>query len=261
MAGERLDIIFTAPHPDDLEIGMGGAIARCVRQGHRVGMIHMTNGEPTPHGTPETRAQEARAAAEILGVHVCETLTMPNRVLMDCPENRYQLAAVLRRYKPRILVGMAGRTVSASPDHYQAQLITEAARFYAQLTKWDDRFDGTAPHRMDHLIYRVVPMSAETHLFPARIVVDITETIDAKLAAVRAYRSQFDGERWTHVEHVIRSVAGFEGALAGYAYGEAYALPRPLGVPDLVAALGEWGPPPPFDPKSPPRANSGAASG
>jgi bacillithiol biosynthesis deacetylase BshB1 len=256
MSEDRLDIVFTAPHPDDLEIGMGGAIARCVRQGYRVGMIHMTTGEPTPRGTPETRAVEAQAAAELLGVAVCETLNMPNRVLMDAPENRFELATVLRRYQPRILVGMAGRTVAASPDHYQAQLITEAARFYSQLTKWDERFAGTAPHRMDHLLYRVVPFAAEMTFFPTRIVVDITDTIEQKIAAVRAYRSQFDDQRFAQVEHMMRSTAGFEGAMAGYRYGEAYALPRPLGVGDLPATLGDWRPPPPFDPNSPPRGTS-----
>ena len=68
---------------------------------------------------------------------------------MDTPAARYALATALRRHRPKILVGMAGRTPSASPDHYQAQLLTEAARFYAQLTKWNDRFagNGAAPHR------------------------------------------------------------------------------------------------------------------
>ncbi len=255
----ELDIVFTAPHPDDLEIGMGGAIAKCVQQGYRVGMVHMTNGEPTPRGNPEMRAAETKAAAEILGAHVCETLDMPNRVLMDCPENRFALATVLRRYRPRILVGMAGRTVSASPDHYQAQLITEAARFYSQLTKWDDRFDGTKPHRMDHLLYRVVPIAAEQHLFHSRIVLDITDTIEQKIEAVRAYRSQFDERRLAGVEHTIRSVAGFEGVMAGYRYGEAYALPRVLGVTDLMRTLEPWTIPPPFDPKNPPGPDASVA--
>ena len=99
-------------------------------------------------------------------------------------------------------------------------------------------------------------MAAEANAFPSRIVLDITDTLEAKRAAVRAYRSQFDGERLSPVEHVIRSIAGYEGAMAGYTYGEAYALPRPLGTSDLMAALGEWGPPPPFDPLAPPRANA-----
>ena len=251
MSKTDLDIVFAAPHPDDLEIGMGGAIAKCVALGYRVGMVHLTDGEPTPRGTRETRLNEARAAAEVLGAHVCEILDLPNRLLMDCPESRYKLATVLRRYRPRVLVGMAGRTVSASPDHYQAQLITEAARFYSQLTKWDERFDGTPPHRMDHLLYRVVPIAAETPAFPTRIVVDISDTIDRKIAAIRCYASQFDAERVDRLEHYIRSTAGFEGASAGFMYGEAYAVPRPLGVTDPIAALGDWKIPPPFDPHPP----------
>jgi LmbE family N-acetylglucosaminyl deacetylase len=253
MSVDTLDVVFTAPHPDDLEIGMGGAIARCVALGYRVGMIHMTTGEPTPRGTPETRAAETLAAAAVLGVHVVETLDMPNRLLMDCPENRFKLATVLRRYRPRVLVGMAGRTVAASPDHYQAQLITEAARFYSQLTKWDDRFDGTAPHRVDHLVYRIAPWAAEPAMFPCRFVVDITDYIEQKINAIRCYRSQFDGERYEGLEHTVRSVAGYEGSSAGYKYGEAYALPRALGLSDFIAALGEWRIPPPFYPKQPPR--------
>ncbi|MCA9250249.1 MAG: PIG-L family deacetylase [Phycisphaerales bacterium] len=250
---DTLDIIFTAPHPDDLEIGMGGAIAKCVKDGYRVGMIHMTTGEPTPRGTPETRREETQAAAKVLGVAVCETLDMPNRVLMDCPENRFKLATVLRKYKPRVLVGMAGRTVAASPDHYQAQLITEAARFYSQLTKWDDRFGGTSPHRMDHLMYRVVPIAAEAMAFPTKIVVDISDTLETKIEAIRCYKSQFDEKRFVGVEHFIRSYAGVEGASIGVKYGESYCLPRPLGVSDPIAALGDWQVPPPFDPKNPPR--------
>ena len=89
----RLDIVFTAPHPDDLEIGMGGAIARMVKLGYRVGMVHMTNGEPTPRGTPETRLNEMRAAAEVLGAQVCEMLHLPNRELMDVTPWRPPCAA------------------------------------------------------------------------------------------------------------------------------------------------------------------------
>jgi len=82
---DRLDVLFTAPHPDDLEIGMGGAIAKLVKQGYRVGMLHMTSGEPTPRGTPEMRAAETAAAAAVLGVAVCENALLPNRELMDGP--------------------------------------------------------------------------------------------------------------------------------------------------------------------------------
>ena len=245
---KSLDIVFAAPHPDDLEIGCGGTIARLANDGYRVGMVHLTDGEPTPRGDAQTRRAEAEKAAKILGAAVCEILPLTNRELMDAPAARYALATVLRRYQPRILVGLAGRTVSASPDHYQAQLIAEGARFYSQLTRWDDRFDGTVPHRMDHLVYRPVPSSAETLHFPAQFVVDISGTIDRKLEAIACYASQFDGERFERLKHYVLSSAGAEGFRCGYKYGELYALPRPMGVKDMIGMLSPWETPSPIDP-------------
>jgi bacillithiol biosynthesis deacetylase BshB1 len=246
MSDEAMDIVFTAPHPDDLEIGMGGTIAKMVQLGHRVAMVHMTNGEPTPRGTPETRVREAAEAAEILGVTAWEILDLPNRELMDGPAARYALATALRKYRPRVLVGMAGRTPAGSPDHYQAQLITEGARFYSQLTKWNDRFGGTQPHRVDHLVYRPVPGSAEVTHYPARFVIDISGTMETKVRAISCYRSQFDGERIEGLLHYVRSQAASEGGQSGVRYGEMYALPRPPGITDMVSLLGEWQRPPPF---------------
>ncbi len=186
------------------------------------------------------REAEMKAAAKVLQVQVCEMLDLPNRVLMDGPETRYVLATALRRYRPRILVTMAGRTPAASPDHYQGQLIAEGARFYSQLTKWDDRFDGTEPFRLDHLVYRPVRFAAEIVHWHSQFVVDITGTIDQKIEAIRCYRSQFRGDRFAGLEHYVRSGAGVEGGSIGVRYGELYALPRPLGITDMVATLGEW---------------------
>jgi LmbE family N-acetylglucosaminyl deacetylase len=237
---DTLDIIFTAPHPDDLEIGCGGWIAKLVKQGYRVGMVHLTSGEPTPLGTPEVRARESAEAAAVLGVHHVETLPLTNRELMDGPPARYALASVIRRFKARILVSFAGRTVAASPDHLQAQLIAEAARFYSQLTKWDDRFADTAPHRVDHLIYRPVARTPDNLIWPATFVVDIKDTLEQKLAAIACYKSQFPPERFAGLRHWVSSTAGYEGGLVGYDYGELYALPRPLGLHDPMPLFGEW---------------------
>ncbi len=263
MSDKVLDIVFAAPHPDDLEIGCGGTIALLVEQGYRVGMIHLTTGEPTPRGTTERRMAEARAAADILGVEHMEVLSLPNRELMDGPPARYALATVLRRYRPKVLVGLAGRTPAASPDHYQGQLITEGARFYSQLTKWDERFAGTAPHRVDHLVYRPIPLSAEPHHFPATCVVDITNTIQKKLDAIQSYASQFEGERFERLKHYVLSTAGTEGAQCGYRYGELYALPRAIGTKDMMGLLAPWEVPPPFKPAAPasPEAHPGGAWG
>ena len=151
----------------------------------------------------------------------------------------------LRPYRPTLLVGIAGRTVSASPDHYQSQLITEASRFYSQLTKWNERFDGTDPFRIDHLVYRVLPLAAEITHWPSRFVVDISDTMEQKIEAIRCYESQFDAKRFAGLEHYVRSICGTEGVSIGVRYGEMYAMPRPLCVPDMVAALGGWQIPPP----------------
>ena len=115
---------------------------------------------------------------------------------MDGPENRFALATAFRRYRPGIVIVAAGRTPAASPDHHQGHLIVEAARFYSQLTKWDDRFDGTAPYRVPHLVYVPFPIDAEERHWHSTFVVDISDTIEQKLAAVEAYRSQFDAERF-----------------------------------------------------------------
>lgn len=249
MAEAQLDVIFTMPHPDDLEITCGGTIAKLVKLGHRVGVVHMTNGEPTPLGTPEVRAAECAEAAQILGVTHVETLKLTNRELMDGPAARYAVATAFRRYRPRVVVGMAGRTPSASPDHYQAQLILEAARFYSQLTKWDDRFDHTPPHRVDWLWYRPTPFAAQPEHWHSTFVVDTTEVMERKLAAVAAYRSQFPPERLQRLLHRLRAVDAAEGGRAGFEYGETFALPHPLPMKDPLEHFLALGPQP-----GPPRA-------
>lgn len=250
MAEQALDILFTAPHPDDCEISMGGTIAKMVKLGYRVGVVHMTNGEPTPRGTVETRLKEMEAAGKVLGVHVLDMLDLPNRVLMDGPEARFRLATALRRLRPKVMVAMVGRTPSASPDHYQGQLIAEAARFYSQFTKWNDRFEGTEPFRVDHLVYKPSRISAEITHWYTTFVVDISDTIEQKIEAIRCYGSQFDAQRFAGLEHYVRSSAGLDGTSIGVQYGEMFALPRPLGVTDMVSLLGHWPVPPPFSVKA-----------
>src|SRR5437868_5524051 len=186
-AVERLDVVAVAPHPDDLEIICGGTLAKLVKQGYRVGMIDLTSGEPTPRGTNETRIREAEAARVALGVQLRLNLGLPNRELMDGPPARYALATQFRTLKPKIVIGALGRTPAASPDHHQAGLIIEASRFYSQLTKWDDRFGGTAPYRVPHLVYAPYPFEAEPRPAHGTFVVDITDTFEQKLAAIRAF--------------------------------------------------------------------------
>jgi bacillithiol biosynthesis deacetylase BshB1 len=237
MSDEKLDLVAVGAHPDDLEIICGGTLARLVKQGYKVGVIDLTTGEPTPRGSEETRARESEAARQVLGVQVRHNLRLPNRELMDTPANRYALATELRRFRPSILLGTFGRTPAGSPDHFQAQLLIEASRFYSQLTKWDDRFDGRQPYLVPYLVYAPFPFDAEVRHWPGSFVVDITDTIDQKLEAIRCYQSQFDEARFTKVRHFVHGVAVATGARCGFAHGEFFALPTPIGAVDLVSLV------------------------
>jgi bacillithiol biosynthesis deacetylase BshB1 len=232
-----VDVLAVAPHPDDLEILCGGTLALLVRQGYRVGMVDLTSGEPTPRGSEEIRAREAEAARRVLGVPLRLNLGLPNRELMDVPANRSALATVFRRLRPNVVIGVAGRTPAASPDHNQAHLLIEAARFYSQLTKWDDRFDNTPPYRVPHLVYAPFPFDAEVRHWQGGFVIDITETFETKLAAMRCYESQFDVARFDRVRHFVSGHCIALGSRCGFAYGEFFALPHPVGALDLYALV------------------------
>src|SRR5215207_11526313 len=91
-------IIVFAPHPDDAELGMGGTIIKLARQGHKVHVVDMTNGEPTPHGSVETRARESAAAGEILAVGRT-LLGLKNREVTHDLVSRHKTAAVIRQHR------------------------------------------------------------------------------------------------------------------------------------------------------------------
>ncbi|CAN5624767.1 PIG-L family deacetylase [soil metagenome] len=237
MNDEQLDVVAVAPHPDDLEILCGGTLAKLVKQGYRVGIIDLTSGEPTPRGSLELRKLEAENARRILGVPVRINLDIPNRVLMDCPENRFTLATAFRRIRPQVVIAAFGRTPAASPDHYQGGLIAEAARFYSQLTKWDEKFAGTSPYRVPHLVYAPFPSDAEVRTWPGTFIIDISDTMEQKLEAIQAYESQFDATRFDRVKHYVTSANGFIGGRCGFTYGEMFVLPHPVGGNDLMKVI------------------------
>lgn len=239
---EPLDVIAVGAHPDDVEIAVGGALAMLVRQGYRVGIVDLTDGEPTPNSPgPETRLAEAAEAARILGVQVRETLTLPNRRLFDCYEARVELAKVFRRHRPQIVMGIHGKTPGASPDHWQAMQITDAAVFYSRLTKWDAEFDNLVVHPIQKQVYYPLGFgSLQAPHAAGSFVVDISDTLDTKLQAIRAYQTQFPPDK----ERVFRLVEGqakLFGASAGFLAGEMLIPATTLGVRDLVQTLGGGG--------------------
>ncbi len=151
-----LDVLVVAPHPDDAELGMGGAILRFKAEGWRVGVVDLTSGEPTPHGSPEIRAQETAAATKILGLDWRENLGLPNRSLEPTLAARAALAGVFRRLKPRLL--FAPYWVDAHPDHQAAVELVEAARFWSKLTKTD--LPGRAASPVANSVLLLRPLAA-----------------------------------------------------------------------------------------------------
>ena len=235
---EPLDVIAVGAHPDDVEIAAGGTLAKLVSLGYRVGIIDLTDGEPTPGSpSPEVRAAEADEAGRILGVQVREMLDLPNRRLFDTYEHRVALAKVFRRYRPSLVMGIAGHTPMASPDHWQAMQITDAAIFYSRLCKWDDQFDYLPVHTIAKQVW--FPLGLASNILTEgrpRLLSDISDTLETKLKAVRAYKTQFPPAK----ERVFRMVESHNtllGATAGVRAAEVFLTTTPHAVGDLYAAM------------------------
>jgi len=236
---EPLDVLAVGAHPDDVEIAVGGTLARLVQQGRRVGIVDLTNGEPTPGSPgPAVRLAESREAARILGVHVRETLTQRNRALFDSFSARVELARVIRRHRPRIVLGLAAKTPMASPDHWQAVQITDAAVFYARLSKWDDEFGGLPVHLVQKQFW--FPLGFSPYDLPhggGRFVVDISLTLELKLQAIRAYQTQFPPAK-ERVFRLVEAQNRLWGTSAGFEAGELLISAATLGVTDLMHTCG-----------------------
>jgi N-acetylglucosamine malate deacetylase 1 len=231
----ELDAIAVGAHPDDVEIACGGTLARLSRQGYKVGIVDLTDGEPTPLSPgPDVRLEEARRAAEILGVHVRVNLNLPNRRLFDTFEARVALAKVFRKYRPKLVIGFGGKTVMASPDHFQAMQITDAAVFYSRLTKWDEHFDGLPVHTVTtQLGFPISLHSLETPEAAGTIIADIGDTLATKVEAVRCYATQFPAKK-AGIFSAIETMNRYQGLTAGYEAGELFLTYRSVGVVDLM---------------------------
>ena len=233
----QLDVMAVGAHPDDVEIACGGTVARLAQQGYRVGIVDLTDGEPTPGSPgPEVRVAEARQAAEVLGAAMRITLDLPNRRLFDSFEARLALAAEFRRYRPRLVLGLGGHTPMASPDHRQASLIIEAAVFYSRLTKWNEHFADLPPHTIERHLEFFLAFRTLAPTASGLVVVDISQTLEKKLEAIACYVSQFSPER-AFVFERFRAFAEQQGLAAGFAAGEVLASPTALGTHDLMGML------------------------
>lgn len=228
-----LDALIVAPHPDDAELGVGGTIIRLIRQGWKVGILDLTSGEPTPLGSLPVRAAETAAANAALGHPWRRNLGLPNRNLEPTLAHRRAVAEVFRATRPRLL--FAPFWEDAHPDHAAATKLVEDARFWSKLSKSDIAGEPFHPARI--LYYFSVHLRIVER---PSFVVDVSDAHEAKLAAMRCYRSQLVDNQPGDRPGVIDSVADrtrFWGHLVGVRHAEPFASREPIGLASLDGLL------------------------
>jgi bacillithiol biosynthesis deacetylase BshB1 len=182
VSGPQLDLLVFAAHPDDAEIGMGGTIVKHVRAGRAVGLVDLTCAEMSSNGDVETRQREAADAACLLGLTVRVNLGLPDRSLASVPEQVDKLVSVIRKYRPRHV--FAPYFVDRHPDHMNCSRMAEEAVFNAKLRRY---LPDEPAWTVDSLYYYFI-----NDMHPPGLVVDISDVQEQKMAALRAYRSQFE---------------------------------------------------------------------
>lgn len=233
-----LDVLAIFAHPDDAELLCGGSLAVSVDRGERVGIVDLTRGEMGSRGTPELRALEAEAAARILGVHHREQASLPDGRLEDSHEARRQLAGILRRLRPRIVI--THWEASRHPDHRAASGLVTAAAFLAGLKNFPCEGEPFRPFKV------VYATGFREDAPPPSFVVDITQTLERKLQALASFTSQFEGASGagevfpagvTPLLEQVRAHAAVEGSRIRCGAGEPFVTRETL----AIASLGSLG--------------------
>ncbi len=228
-------------HPDDVEICCGGTLAKLADRGYGVAIITLTSGELGTRGSRETRAQEFAEAARILGAREHRMLDIPDGGVAATREYMLKVVQEIRRLRPRVV--FTHHWESRHPDHAHGSHLVREAVFFAGLPKIDT---GQPPWRPYKLIF-----FANRFEFQPSFVVDISQTFERKMRAVRAYQSQFHGpdmERYGEEQTAISHPAFLDhievrarqyGIYIGARYAEPFLVREALAVDDPVALFDE----------------------
>ena len=220
---EPLDVLAVMAHPDDAEIFCGGALIKSADAGERTGVVDLTAGEAGSRGTRESRAREAAAAAEVLGLAVRRCAGLPDTAVANDRESQVVVAALIRELRPRVVV--THWTEGRHPDHRRAARLARDAAFLAGLHNFPA---GGAPHRPEKV---VCALSFREDAVKPTIVIDISAQMDRKLEAIAAYGTQFGGQSGVGevlpggdrpVLDQIRAVHATYGSMIRRRYGEPY---------------------------------------
>ncbi len=239
----KVDILAFGAHPDDVEIGAGGTLAREVSLGRRVGIVDLTCGEMSTNGTPEERHREAVEAARILGAEFRRNLGLPDRGITVNQGNIARVVEVIRRYTPDVV--LAPHPGDRHPDHARCAELVREAFFSSGLARFDrGSTAGLPPHRPRRLYLYFV----SSRVLPS-FVVDVSDWYEVKWRSLQAHRSQFGfrpagkgkdeaNKSPTYVNETLPGLIlgrdRYFGALIGACFGEGFFSPEMLEVGDLL---------------------------
>lgn len=238
----KLDILVLASHPDDAEISCSGTIARHVAMGHKVGIVDLTKGELGTRGTPEIRAQEAAASAEILGVVVRDNLGLKDGFFQNDPTHQLAVVRAVRKYQPSIV--LANAIYDRHIDHGKGASLAYDACFLSGLI----RIDTLDEHGKKQQPWRpsVVYHYIQSLYIEPDFIVDVSDYWDIKMKSIQAFRSQFynpqSNEANTYISSpdfikMLEARAIDWGHAIGTKYGEGFTTRRYPGVKSLFDLL------------------------
>jgi len=237
MADLQLDILAFGVHPDDVELSCSGTLMKHVALGNKVGIIDLTQGELGSRGTALTRIEEAKEASRIMGVSVRENLQLADGFFELNETNKRLIIAQLRRLRPEII--LCNAISDRHPDHGRAAKLVSEACFLSGLRRIETTLDGK---RQEAFRPRVVYHYIQDVYLKPDFVVDITDFIDRKLEAIKAYKTQFYDPNSQEPSTPISGKDFFEfvkgkmrqfGRPIGVEFAEGFTVEREIGVSNL----------------------------
>ena len=233
---EPLDLLVIMAHPDDAELLCGGSLSKTAARGDRVGVLDLTRGEAASIGSVETRAEAAARSAEVMGLAVRRNAGLRDSGLINDDESRSVVVGLIRELRPRVIVThwREGR----HPDHRVAAQLAYDASFLSALKNYDAPGDPHQPEKVVHcLLFR-------EDAPPPSFVVDITDHIDTKMAALACFESQFSGKASAGevfgagdrpLEDQIRAQCAHHGSRIRCVYGEPFWTRETVALESLVS--------------------------
>lgn len=232
-----MKILAFGIHPDDVELGCGGAVILAARQGHDVSIADLSGGTSSTNGTPEERAAEAAEAARLMGVTARRNLGLPDtRIQSESDEHVGVVVECIRQERPALV--LVPSADDPHPDHASGGRLLERALYYSgvpgysrDVPSWKVPFVLIYPGRVD---------------FAAEFVLDVTSVHDDKIKAILAHASQFvPGEGRTptplnapdFVDFIVAR-ARLHGRSVGVRFGEAFRSMGPVKLAGFEALAG-----------------------